>query len=55
MRNDDLKFLIFYGAKALFDTFLEAFDIAILCYSGQIHSSVVSRNDLQMLFSVVKH
>ena len=52
--RDDLKFLIFYGAKALFDTFLETSHIAILCYSRQIHSSVVPRNDLQMLFSVVK-
>jgi hypothetical protein len=54
MRNDDLKFLNFYGAKALSDTFLEPFQTAILCYSGQMHPSVVTRNDLQMLFSVVK-
>jgi len=55
MRNEYLKFLIFYGAKALSDTFLEMFHLAILCYSGQIHSSVVPRNDLQEPFSVVKY
>jgi len=56
MRNDYLKFLIFYGAKALFDTFLETFHVTSLCYSGQIiHPSAVPRDDLQMPFSVVKY